>query len=140
MSERCVSRLSENEACLSVEMCFGQMNCDPIENICLCEQDKFFSNSTLECTEKLSINQSCKSDSQCFFGLKCQQNKCSCISNYLTWDSFTKQCRLSYSKSCNSSYDCNSNENLVCSDFSNRCNCPSNSSLKICDCSSVQDK
>ncbi|RNA31430.1 hypothetical protein BpHYR1_038765, partial [Brachionus plicatilis] len=36
--------------------------------------------------------------------------------------------------------DCNTSKNLTCTDFTNRCNCPSNETFKICDCSNSVDK
>ena len=118
-------------------MCLEAMFCHSFSKSCSCEENEYFSNLTQECKIKKSINYICDNDWQCMEkkGLTCQNNRCLCRPQSHTWDKNKNECKISYSTlSCNSNDDCNTSENLICSDFNNRCKCPSNETMKICDC------
>ena len=110
--------------------------------ICRCGSFQFHNISTLACTSQNSHNQPCIVDFNCRVdkGLECSNSTCQCINVTPTWISNTgwvKCIKLkNYTETCTSSIECDGSVGLVCNSGSNNnlCNCPSTSSVGMCDC------
>ena len=110
--------------------------------ICRCGSFQFHNISTLACTSQNSHNQACIVDFNCRVdkGLECRNNLCECVNATPTWISnagWVKCIKLkNYTETCTSSIECDGSVGLVCNSGSNNnlCNCPSTSSVGMCDC------
>ncbi|RNA31585.1 prion-like-(Q N-rich) domain-bearing 25 [Brachionus plicatilis] len=138
-NQRCQPRLGQSESCFNTTMCLEGLTCD-LSHVCSCPIDQFYINSSVGCSQKKLVNSSCNSDYECSVskGLTCQNNLCQCSPTTHTWNS--NECKKTYDQSCNSDDECNSLEHLFCIDQTNRCNCPSTQTGKICDCKKSEDK
>ncbi|RNA20905.1 hypothetical protein BpHYR1_000841 [Brachionus plicatilis] len=156
---KCQSKKRHMETCNQKSECLDSDITNCLNNICSCPTGQYYHEGLSKCVTRLgefevcdndtimqskkSINSMCDNDWQCssLKGLTCQSNRCLCTLNTHTWDTTNEECRLTYSTlSCISDDDCNTSENLLCTDFTDRCNCPSNETFKICDCSNSVDK
>ncbi|RNA02965.1 prion-like-(Q N-rich) domain-bearing 25 [Brachionus plicatilis] len=131
----CVRQLGEFEKCEQSEMCLGEMTCSSYHE-CTCGQDEYFKNTTNECVTKKSLNGYCDRHNECSDqkNLICLNNECSCPNLTYTWDTNDKKCKFTYTIECVENDECDESKGLRCTDYLQRCNCPSNQSGKICDC------
>jgi hypothetical protein len=134
----CRDKRKENETCTFDFECLGNMTCISSNNACNCPSNYYFNESILSCVPKTQNNTVCFTDWTCRtdLGLSCQAGLCQC-SLLQFW--YQNKCSdpLNYSNAgCTSDSHCLSSLGLICNGYSanNPCNCPSASTVGMCDC------
>lgn len=91
------------------------------------------STSSVTYSQKCSKTLKCKSD----LGLTCgSQSKCTCeTGNY--WYETKCVSQPTYGQKCNQTTECRSDLGLICAQYDGQCNCPSQTKIRTCDCSST---
>ena len=93
------------------------------------------------CVQEKTINDACFWDCECHrtVGLRCFNMSCVCPAKYY-WSSMTSQClpQLNYTQTgCTNTTECDLTQGLTCFLSGTPCNCPNNSTVGMCDCSTT---
>lgn len=90
-------------------------------------------------TSSSTYSQTCSKTAKCKsdLGLTCgSQGKCTCeTANY--WYETKCVSQPTYSQSCNQTTECRTDLGLICAEYDGQCNCPTQTKIRTCDCSTT---
>lgn len=137
-SLRCETKKIESESCTSSIQCLGDMICSGGTCQCSNAVTHYFEYKNLSCSSKTLNYTSCYENRTCRsdLGLSCQNDFCQCSVD-LFWNSKNCSTPLTYANSkCIADTHCQTSLGLICNGYptSVTCNCPTTSSVGMCDC------